>query len=259
MHQRLLHSARRALMVPASAMVLLLAGCGENNDGPTGPDGTPETTTMSGVMVNAVENGRLAVSIANASLAAAPGTYAVHRVNVDATGTYRRVGGSTVTLTGTYDVDTDSLVLTGGGYTLLAQVETDGAPASMVGEYDGPNGAGFFGAVETDAGAAVSVHCGTYQSTTTSEDGNLSLVITDDNLAGAVFSAQTSASFAFEGLLSGGGATRTFTAGGTDGADSISVIGTYDAISGASIGTWTMFDPVAAPSDSGTWSSMPCP
>jgi hypothetical protein len=260
MFPRSISSPRRlvALLLLSAAGLLTLAGCGKDSDSPTGPSGPPTTTTMNGVMINANENGRLVVTIATTTLAPPPGAYVANGEVILASATYRPVGGGTVNMSGTYDADTDSLVLAGGGYSFATMLETDGPRASMVGEYAGPNGPGLFGAAQTD-GANVTVHCGTYLSLTTAESGRLGVLANDDEFAGIMFSAQTSEFQAFEGMLSGTGTTRTVTGGGSEGVDSIAVSGTLNTVSGISSGTWTYLNLDTMSGDSGTWTATECP
>ena len=253
----------RVRLIPSAWLLLalapvILAGCGDDNGSPTGPGPGATSTTMTGVMINAAENGRLTVTIATTTLTPPPGALAARAVAVDASATFRPIGGSVVNLSGTYDADSDTLLLSGGGYTIVAEVE-EGDPPSTVGQYDGPNGPGFFGAVATGS-TSTPVYCGTYQSNTTSENGNLSFLVSGDVFAGITFSAVTSWFRPFEGSVSGTGTTRTVIGGNVeDGVDSLYISGSFNTVSGVSSGTWTLVDLTDQSAESGTWSAVECP
>jgi hypothetical protein len=248
------------LFALAALSLSTLTGCGKDSDPPTGPGGgTDTTTTMTGIMINATENGRLSVNIPTMTLAPRLHAMAARRAAVTASGTFRPIGGVVVALSGTYDQTTDSLFLAGGGYAVAALVETDGEPVSMVGQYDGPNGPGFFGAIST-ATTSVPVFCGSYQSNTTAENGNLSYLLIENQFAGVAFSGLSSAVRPFEGTVSGTGSTRTVMGtGGQDNVDSLAISGTVNTITGMSSGIWTVTDLGGVPVDDGTWSASECP
>lgn len=244
--------------LPLAIVLAFAAGCGDDNGSPTGPGPGATSTTMTGVMINATENGRLTVTIATTTLAPPPGALAARAVAVDASATFRPIGGSVVNLAGTYDAATDTLLLSGGGYTIVAEVE-EGDPPSTVGQYDGPNGPGFFGAVATGS-TSTPVYCGDYQSGTTSENGNLSFLVSGDVFAGITFSAVTSWFRPFEGTVSGTGSVRSVAGGNVEeGVDSLYISGSFNTVSGVSSGTWTLVDLTDQSAESGTWSAVECP
>jgi hypothetical protein len=251
---------RLAPILACALLIFVAQGCGKDSSSPTNPGGGGgNATTMIGVMINSSENGKLTVSLSTATLSPPPGAYAARSV-VTASASYQPIGGSMVTMTGTYDTDTDTLKLAGGGYSVSAFIEEDGMPPSTVGQYDGPNGIGLFGALSTEgASTEPPVLCGTYQSSTGPEAGNLGILVNDTQFGGITFSSNTASFIPLEGTVSGAGTTKTLSGEGVEAPDSLSISGTYNSVSGQASGTWVYTNLGTMVTDSGTWSAELCP
>src|SRR5512140_812404 len=162
-------SVRTSLGLLAVTAALLAAfGCGSDNKNPVNPGGgTTPTTTFTGLLANGTQSGKLSITVNSTSLAR--GLHGAPAAAVTATGTLKIVGGSTVSLTGSYDSELDTLHLAGGGYLIRGTYYTPtDQPPSMNGEWTGPGGAGFWGCV-LGSGSAVKVFCGTF---TINQGGN---------------------------------------------------------------------------------------
>lgn len=127
------------------------------------PNEPSNSTTYQGVIAGTTgQTGTLTVTV-QATVARAtpdrfelPGLAVLHAASATATGTMRIVGGSTLTLSGTFDTAEKSLSLSGSGTTLSGLV----TGASISGTYTGAGGAtGTFGGRST-AGTNVTSYCG---------------------------------------------------------------------------------------------------
>jgi len=245
----------------ALPMLLLLAfaaGCSSDDDSPAPAGGGP-VTTMQGVMINGSENGQLTISIASATLAPPPGALTAAIV-VGATATFRPTAGPQVNLTGNYDVDTDSLWLSGGGYDLVTMVEATDDPPGASGQYTGPNGPGFFGVVQPTAQPSLSVSCGRFSSDSTAAVGAITFIVTDTLFAGLAIADGDSNLAGFEGSVSGTGTMRSVLGVGDPGSDSLTIMGTLNTLTGQSTGTFTISElPSTQTLETGTWTAGPCP
>jgi hypothetical protein len=76
-----------------------------------------------------------------------------------ATGSIHLVGGSTISLSGTYDSSSGVLGLAGGGFTLNGSVISGGA---VLGAYSSSGGSGTFSALSSTS-SVVTTYCGTYR------------------------------------------------------------------------------------------------
>lgn len=255
------HMTRR--LWPAGIAIILIAvgGCSDDDDTPTGPGPGPTSTTMTGFMANSAENGGVTINIATTTLAPAPGATAARRVAVDATASFTPLGGGVVNMTGTFDEPTDSLYLSGGGYSIAAQIDNSGDPPNTFAEYNGPNGPGFLGAVDENGNGLIMSFCGTFQSDTVGlDDGNLSFIISNDQLGGAMFSSNTALEVSLEGDVAGTGSARTLSATAVNpGVDSVAVVGTANTMDGVASGTWTRVDLNTQAAVTGIWTAVECP
>ena len=93
---------------------------------------------------------------------------------VMATGSFVIVGGSTVTLSGTYDTVSLALNLSGGGYTFTGTLSTANGNQVLKGTYTGPgNAAGGFAAERQLPTLQFTSYCGTFTGTNgNGSDGN---------------------------------------------------------------------------------------
>src|SRR5437899_950654 len=121
--------------IPACVVLaLVLSGCSKDET-PTAPAGG--ATTYIGVLGNGAEAGSITLTF-SAAPKVAPGVAEGTATIITVTGTVKFVGGATIILTGTYNTDNDSLIVSGGGYTFKGTY-TNGV---ISGTYTGPNGAG---------------------------------------------------------------------------------------------------------------------
>ena len=262
-HSRLF---QRLFAVLALAGLLTWVGCSDDDESNNG-GGTP-TTSMSGAFVGAGDGGKLTVTIASTTLAPGlraakaqwgaggakilgAGSVASH--GIGASGSADLDGGSVVTLSGTYSDETDTLNLTGGGYTFVGEYDDTG-PA-IFGAYAGPNGVGLFGVVQ---GGGVQVFCGSFVNTGATVNGRLNLIIRGDEVGGAGVPEGSSEGAGFEGTVTGTGNPRTVTLGGeTGGGESFTATGDWDTTANTITGTWEQSDGVNV-LDSGTWEASLC-
>lgn len=264
-------SHRSSLLLAFALGTGLLAGCGSDDDnnggGGPGGGGGPTATTFTGVFANDTENGSLSVTINSTSLAAPFRSRLgvltrpplARPADIPATGVLKPIGGSSVTLTGSYNDQSDSLHLANlaAGYAFAGIYDTTGSFSAVIGQYVGPNGIGFFGAV---TGSAIpTAFCGTFDSDVTATGGNWDLVIAGGEVGGIAFPTGAEP-FAFEGTIETSGTMRDITAGSDDpGVYQLTVTGTLDMTTNTVSGTWTYEDLITPATDSGTWSGSPCP
>jgi hypothetical protein len=245
--------------------VLASGGCSDDDDeNPINPGG-PTTTTFTGIMANGTENGAISITINSTSLvapfstrlAASPRGVLAPSLDIVASGVFRPIGAASVALTGTYNDQGDTLNLSGGGYTLSGAYDTTGTYPGMLGQYDGPNGAGFFGSVTGVAGALTL--CGTFQNDSTLTTGNWDILIAGSEVAGVAF-PEGAEPFGFEGTIETTGTMRAITAGDSDpGNYTLTVTGTLDTTTNTATGSWTYEDFITPSTAIGTWSGSPCP
>jgi hypothetical protein len=132
----------------AVAALLAFIGCSDDDKAPTAPGGggTPTTTSFTGILSDGLSSGKLTVTVNTTTLAGhrpVRGLLGAANAPVTATGV-AKVGGVTTNMTGTYDPDTDSLYLAGGGWTIAGLLSTDGTESQIEGTVTGPGGTGFF-------------------------------------------------------------------------------------------------------------------
>jgi hypothetical protein len=152
-----------AALVFSSAILLGVAGCADDNG--TNPQPPPPTgaSSFAGSVSGSGLSGTITINVATAS----PGPQGVGfraTASVTATGTLRIAGVDTVALTGSYDDVSDSLSLTGSGWTLRGQFTANGIQGTVL----GPGGqSGVFSAQRTGlAGDSTFVVLGTFTSAT---------------------------------------------------------------------------------------------
>jgi hypothetical protein len=253
------------LGVVAALGLLAFAGCSDDETSPTTPNnpGGSNSITMTGAAVSGTANSALTVVINSATLAAPLRTRLAYKTVVTASGTLTPVGGSPVALSGTYDTDTDALMLTGSGYDLVGQADTTGSNDAILGGWDGPGGPGLFGCAQGTSSSPVTTICGTYMSDTSTEpDGNFDILITGSECAGIAFPADGSPFQTFEGTVGDGtGTSKTLELVGTEGTYTLNVGGTWDTATNDVSGWWGLYDTSTDPPtllDSGTFEGGSC-
>jgi hypothetical protein len=139
------------------ALATALAGCGSSagsNDGggPTTP--SPNTTLFQGTIAGAGgQSGTLSLTIATTLTPSSIGELAVSQV----TGTVHLTGGSTTSLSGTYDSSTSTVSATGGGFAFTGTV----TGSVLSGKYTAPTTSGGFSSLNGTS-STVTTYCGTY-------------------------------------------------------------------------------------------------
>lgn len=164
---------KKVLSVVSVVGLLTLVGCGGGSDGDNGSnDGVSTFETV--IAGPGSESGKLSVTIdARVASAKLLATDSEGSGPVTATGTLTLVGGSTVSLAGTFDPPTGSLTLSGGGYTFDGVVSA----GELSGTYTAPAGGSgsFAGADSSDN--AVNAYVGTYSG---DGAGTFNMVISSD-------------------------------------------------------------------------------
>ena len=240
----------------AAVLLVLLAfvaGCGSDDGGtnnPVVPGGDRISTQLIGTFANGSEAGSIFLSIATANLAPAIRSPAVRDSPVAATGELNPGRGGVVTLRGTYERGTDSLHLSGGGYTFEGFYSRASVPPIVGGAYAGPFGAGSFGCFP-GTGATVKVFCGEFRAGT-STVGHWNFAIAGTSLMGFEAPNGDNPTVGFSGTVESTGTFRdlTFSGSGADGL--LYGAGTWNTATDEVTGTWTTDD------GSGTWSATRC-
>jgi hypothetical protein len=255
----------RWMLVPAALTVLLVAGCSDDDDDDDGPaptqtvlhggfaGGTAGGATETGTLDVTVNSGTLAARFPNAASATSlvkPASAAV----VNATGVLDPEGpGATISLSGTYNTDTDSLFLSGGSYTLHGKRGNVGAGQSIEGLYTGPNGTGAFYAL-APAGEPIQSYCGDYTSGAQTDSGFVALSVRGSSVTGLSISRLDFGDILrWNGTVTGTGTVRDLTIvdplnpGGAPLAE-----GTWDTSLDTMTGTYGFGG------DTGTWDAVVC-
>ncbi|HEU5311482.1 MAG TPA: hypothetical protein VFV24_08525 [Candidatus Eisenbacteria bacterium] len=213
----------RWMLVPAALTVLVVAGCSDddddddNNPAPTQTQmhggfagGTAGGATETGTLDVTVNSGTLAARFPNEASATLvkPASAAVVAASavMDPEG-----AGSTVLLSGTYNTDSDSLFLSGSGYTLQGARTNVGAGQSIEGLYTGPNGTGAFYAL-APAGEPIQSYCGDYMSGTQADSGFVALSVRGSSVTGlSISTVDLGDILRWNGTMTGSGTVRDVT------------------------------------------------
>ncbi len=255
-----------ALAAAAAAIAALLTGgCGSDSKTTAPALPAPGSTTFVGILTNTTQTGRLTVVISTASLAAPirverAGHYLASRsaAAVGATGTLD-FGSTPLELTGTYNQASDSLNLSGGGYTLEGVVDLSGPRPSLKGAYGGPQGTGGFGCARGTY-ATVQFYCGTYMNDSTTMHGVFHFTVSDTTLVGIAFPDSSATGTAFGGFLRDAGDSL-------DVSIEVLVEGDHHMTGSGKLakdthevrGTWADYDYFSMHTETGTFNALPCP
>ncbi len=212
----------------------------KKDDTPTVPPTTLNATKYIGTLGNGAEAGVLTLNFASAPPKVAPSIINSIATIINVTGTVK-IGGITINLTGTYNTDTDSLIVSGGGYNFKGKLNS----SNLSGTYTGPNGDGSFTAESSTADGSVKVYTGTSHETSpdTSNHGRFLLVVKGIALTGITDYGQK-----VGGTISGTHLSVHFEespaveiAQGNVSGDGTSIQGTYSVAteSGTITGTWS--------------------
>lgn len=150
----------RATGLVAIGLAAIVAACGDT----TGGGGGGSTTTFEGIIAgdstSGMLSGELSLTINTTSLSvASPVSLDVMgtEASVTVTGTLTLNGGSTITLTGTYDTGTHALSVAGGGYTFTGTFSN----GTLSGTFTTANGGtGSFSTSSSSGSGAVYSFCG---------------------------------------------------------------------------------------------------
>ena len=256
---RLFADPRRALilcLVLSSVLAFGLIGCSDDDDDDNPVNPGPPSTELSGTYASAAEGGTMSITIAAEALAPAlrAGALATHTIAASAA-LYPEGTTTTIPLTGSYSEESDTLNLTGGGYTMVG--EYDGTSSSITGAYTSPNGPGFFSCA-VGGFNTIQVYCGAFESTMSpGSTGRWNVVISGTQLHG-VGAEVGGGAFAFSGTATGTGTTRTIAVNHeiVEGV-TLTADGQLDTNTGAMNGTYAI-DDLGVPNDAGTWTGGTC-
>ena len=202
-------------------VAIIISGCKKDDNPATPPVTVTGATTYIGTLASPTETGFITLVFSASVSKQVPYSVQSAESTVSVSG-YIKIAGDSILLSGTYNSVTDSLFVTGGGYTFQGKL----SGGHITGGYTGPNGPGSFSASPSTSEGSVKVYCGTYQETspTTTAHGRFNLVVT-----GSVVSGITDDGTQLGGAVNGNTITITITgiqvATGTISGSSIS--GTY--------------------------------
>jgi len=223
------------VLMAAGAVGLAACGGGDGNGG-GGPGGS--TSTFSGIVSpdDGSPSGSIFLIVQTGNPAPPSPTGPAVRDPVNVTGTLK-LGGGTISLTGTYDPDQDIIGATGGGYDFGGGFDGNNR---LEGFWTGPNNS--TGTFVTTNGSNAVVYCGTYAADDQSDSGAFSFVVTGNQLLGEAVSDQGGGTIPLDGTVNGNNLTIQTPGGGsalaTGTISGNNVSGTYDDGQG-STGTWT--------------------
>lgn len=189
----------------------LMWACSRDSS-PTNPSAA--TTTFQGTIAGSSnQSGTLAVTVQGQVASARPSLFGplvatLHAQSVSASGTLRAIGGSTISLSGTYNSTTKVLELSGGGFSFTGTVSN----GVLSGTYTG--GGGFAGTFSTrsTANASVSVYCGNIFSSGNPNEitGVFNLVVASTGAVSGAFAIIGSSGY-LTGQVSGTSLSITYT------------------------------------------------
>jgi hypothetical protein len=186
----------------ALATLALVAACG-GSDG--GGGGGATTTAFSGIVSSGdgSASGSISVSVKTTSpIRADPTSPAL--VSVEVSGTLH-IGGSTITLSGTYDTESNAFSVSGGGYTFDGVF--DGVDR-LEGTWTGPGGTS--GTFVATLSSTASAFCGHYAADDQSDNGTFSFVTSGSILRGEAVSSVDHTNIALDGTVNGNDLTIFF-------------------------------------------------
>jgi hypothetical protein len=219
---------------------LIVPACG--SDDSAARDSTPAlgTGTYRGILSGGQESGTLDVTVA----VGAAGTTNLHPLAVsgsNVSGLLIIANGPTISLSGTFDLATGTLSMSGGGFSFMGA----SASGSISGSYTSSSDGGAFVLLPTSAGA-VSLFCGTFRGDDT---GNWNVAAVAEGAAAGSF-ASMKGSGSFAGTWHG--STLTLNGSGVSASGTLTGgRGTGTWANGAAKGTWTTGACPAGASDAG--------
>ena len=195
----------RQVLVPILIVSSALAGCSDDDeDNPVNP--TP-STQLTGPFAGAGDGGLMTLTIPLVAADLAPvrpaGAVVAHDVEALATLSLDS-GGGPVNLSGTYNEESDSLNLTGQGYTVVGQYGP--AEPFIAGSFTGPLGNGLFSCAIGGRGA-IAVYCGEHVNSAQTSTGRWHIAISGTTAFG--FAVIDSETIYYEGTVTGTGGVRS--------------------------------------------------
>lgn len=245
----------------AFVALLVFAGCGDDDPAKPKP-ADPPSNSFTGYMSDGTQSGKIVVTVSGTALAGRPRSIgrAVlgapgHGGTAVATCTF---GGDTITVSGTYDDEADSLHMTGSGYAFIGRQFPDihGTPILM-GDFTGPSGDGHW--MSNGEIPAPRVYCGRWRSSVAPDSGTFNFVAGDTAFFGVAVSYTGNVATGYFGSISGPGPVVNLYALVDDIFGLVTVEGTLDLNTGQTSGTYATTDPYYSPLDNGTWSGELCP
>ncbi|HEV8539316.1 MAG TPA: hypothetical protein VGR15_10415 [Bacteroidota bacterium] len=221
-------------------VAVMITGCNKDEN-PVNPPGG--SVTYVGTLANPSETGSLILTFASAPSKQAPRASAGAATVISVSGSVK-IGDTTIVLSGTYNTDTDSLIVSGGNYTFRGTY----ADGTISGTYTGPHGSGSFTAEVSGEGDTVKVYCGTYQQTSpdTNGAGRFNLIV-----KGSIISGITDDGLRLAGIVTEGEVFIHFTLYPT-----INIAHGVIEEDGSIVGTYSV--PVESGTVSGTWEAHIC-
>jgi len=255
------HDSRFSRLSLFAAILALFAigftGCSDDDDdNPLNPG--PGSSTFTGTYVNGSEGGQVSISIPLVAADLAPARLAKGALahDVTATGAFYTEEGDTIGLSGTYNEEANSLVMTGGGYSLAGTYDASHSPQGIAGTYTGPNGTGIFGAA-AGTSSSVTVLCGSFSDIGTSFEERWNLIVAGDAVAGVAVMGDGEI-IPFEGTLTGVSPGRTLVVADNLG-DGRTMIASGTVYENAQISTgqWELDEGTVA-DPNGFWNAQDC-
>lgn len=230
---RVLRFSVGALLLSAS---LGLVACGGGGDG--GNNGGGSTSTFTGIISSddGSQSGSISLVVQTGNPAPPAPTGPSLRDPVNVAGSLN-FGAGAIALTGTYEPDGGTIVVTGGGYDLAGGFDGNNR---LEGNWAGPGG--LAGNFVTTLSASATAYCGSYAADDQSDSGTFSFVVAAGVLLGEAVSDQGGGTIPLDGTVSGGNITIHVPGGSaglaTGTINGSSVSGTYDDQQGTT-GTWS--------------------
>lgn len=226
--------ALKLMIVLSLLAAVVMTGCSKD-DNPS--QGGP---TYYGTFAGPSESGSMTTNFASAPSKVSSAIPNDAAAIITVTGTIKIDGGATINLTGTYDTETDSLKISGGGYSFAGTFSS----GEVSGNYDGPSGSGSF-IITASASGTVKVYCGEYHEVSPGTgSGKINILLDGAAITVLVRNESGDDVNVFKGALSGSSVTiyvsgtsgPVLATGSMDNEAQTSMSGEYQTES--EIGTW---------------------
>jgi hypothetical protein len=189
-------SSRGFCSVCTCLALLAAASCGDSNSSPSpaapspSPPAPAPSTTFQGTIAGTTgQTGTLTVTIQSQIASASrsifwPLVATLEAQSVGATGSVHVAGGSTTTLSGTYDPASRALNLSGGGFTFTGSA----SGAVVSGTYNAPSGVSGAFSTRSAANGTVTTYCGNFVAKNDPNEirGVFNLVVSGSSVSGVM-------------------------------------------------------------------------